>query len=172
MFDTLFRYPSVLARHRDGPSARERECFLIYCASEGATRQTLLGLASELLLVARRINLGDDRSIDLQEVKAACERWVRHQRRHRRIRDARFCRQRFVQTATHWLRFLGRLEQPPEKPAVFADLIDEFADYMCNERGLSPHTIHNRCWHVQAFLRMSITDRRDVARHQPAKARP
>ena len=152
MFDTLFHYPSVLARHRDGPSAQERECFLIHCASAGATRQTLLHLASELLLVARQIKLSDDRSINLQEVEAACERWVRHQRRRGRIRDPRFCRQRFVQTATHWLRFLGRLEQPPEKPAVFADLIDEFADYMRNERGLSPHTIHNRCWHVQAFL--------------------
>ena len=153
MFDTLFHYPGVLARHRDGPSAQERECFLIHCASAGATRQTLLHLASELLLIARHINLSDDSLIDFQEVEAACERWVRHQRRHRRIHDPRFCRQHFVQTATRWLRFLGCLEQPPAKPAAFTDLIDEFADYMRKERGLSPHTIHNRCWHVQAFLR-------------------
>ena len=152
MFDTLFRYPSVLARHRDGPSAQERERFLIHCASTGATRRTLLHLASELLLVARQINLGDDRLINLAEVEAACARWVRHQRRHRRIRDPWFCRQHFVRTATHWLRFLGRLEQLPNKPAAFAALIDEFADYMRKERGLSQHTIHNRCWHVQAFL--------------------
>ena len=107
MFDTLFHYPGVLARHRDGPSAQERECFLIHCASARATRQTLLHLASELLLIARHINLSDDSLIDFQEVEAACERWVRHQRRHRRIHDPRFCRQHFVQTATRWLRFLG-----------------------------------------------------------------
>jgi integrase/recombinase XerD len=144
MFDTLFQYPCVLARHRDGPLAQERECFLIDCASAGATRQTLLRLASELLLVARQIDLSDDRPIDLREVEAACERWVRHQRRHRRIRDPRFCRQRFVQTATQWLRFLGRLEQPPEKAPAFTHLVDEFADYMRNERGLSPCTIHSQ----------------------------
>jgi len=163
MFDTLFQYPRVLARHRDGPSAQERECFLIDCASAGATRQTLLRLASELLLVARQIDLSDDRSIDLREVEAACERWVRHQRRHRRIRDPRFCRQRFVQTATHWLRFLGRLEQPPEKPAAFTHLVDEFADYMRNERGLSPCTIHSQRWHVQAFLQWLVEQGGDIA---------
>jgi integrase/recombinase XerD len=152
MFDTLFHYPRVLARHSDGPSAQERECFLTHCASAGATQQTLLRLASELLLVARQIKLRNDRSIDLKEVEAACERWVRHQRRHRRIRDPQFCRQRFAQTAAHWLRFLGRLEEPPKKPSAFADPINEFATYMCNERGLSPHTIRGRCWHVQAFL--------------------
>ncbi|MCK7539545.1 MAG: hypothetical protein MZV63_55890 [Marinilabiliales bacterium] len=26
------------------------------------------------------------------------------------------------------------------------------ARHLRDERGLSPHTIHNRCWHVQAFL--------------------
>lgn len=152
MFETLFSYPRVLARHRDGPSALERERFLLDRANAGASRQTLLHLASELLLVARQLNPDLQKSIDVQEVQAAADRWARHQQQHGRIRDARFCRQRFVQTATGWLRFLGRMEEPLAKPAQFADTIGEFADYMCEERGLSPRTIHNRCWHVQAFL--------------------
>ena len=30
MFESLFRYPSVLARHRDGPAAEERRRFLFH----------------------------------------------------------------------------------------------------------------------------------------------
>lgn len=152
MFETLFQYPRVLARHRDGPSSLERERFLTHCERAGATRPTLLHLASELLLVARQISLSDNRLIDPQEVEVASDRWVRHQRRYGRVRDPKFCRQWFVQTATGWLRFLGRLVPPSPKPAAFADVIGEFADYMRVERDLAPHTIDNRCWHVQAFL--------------------
>ncbi len=152
MFANLFHYPRVLARHRDGPSSHERELYLTHCASAGTNRATLLHLASELLLVARFLNISDIGLIDSQEIELACNRWVRHQRRQRRIRDPRFCRQWFVQTATGWLRFLGRLESPPPKPVAFADLVDEFARYMRDERGLSTRTISNRCWHVQAFL--------------------
>ncbi|WP_429349406.1 site-specific integrase [Paraburkholderia sp. Clong3] len=51
-----------------------------------------------------------------------------------------------------WLRFLGRLqEQQPDTPP-FGDLVQRFDRYLREERGQSPHTIHNRCWHVQAFL--------------------
>ena len=152
MFESLFRHPRVLARHRDGPAAEERDRFLAHCACAGAAHASLLRLASELLLVARRIDISGATPIAPHEVEAAADGWVRHQRRHHRIRDPRFCRQRFVQVATDWLRFLARLESPPEMPGAGAGLVDEFANYMRRERGLSPHTIHNRCWHVQAFL--------------------
>lgn len=152
MFDTLFHYPRVLARHRDGPSSQERELFLTHCAKAGATRSTLLCLASELLLVARYFNLSDNRLIDPQEIEVASSRWVRHQRMQRRIRDATYCRQRFVQTTTGWLRFLDRLAPPPTKPVAFSVFIDDFVGYMRDERGLSPRTISNRCWQVQTFL--------------------
>ena len=152
MFDTLFQYPRVLARHRDGPATHERELFLTYCASVGAARPTLLHLASELLLVSRHLNLSDSRMVDPQEIELACNRWVRHQRGQRRIRESKYCRRWFVQTATNWVRFLGRLVPLPAQPLPFADVIDDFAAYMRKERGLSPRTIKNRCWHAQAFL--------------------
>ena len=152
MFDTLFRYPGVLARHRNGPSSHERDRFLTHCASAGASRPTLLCLASELLLVARYFDLSDNRLINPQEIEVACSHWVRHQRRQRRIRDATHCQRRFVQVATDWLRFLDRLVSPPTRPIGFGAWIDEFAGYMRDERGLSPRTISSHCWHVQSFL--------------------
>jgi integrase/recombinase XerD len=152
MFDSLYYYPSVLARHREGPSAEDRDRFLAHCADYGAAQTTLLRLAPELLLIARRIDVSGARMVRLEEVKAAADRWVGYQRRHHRIRSARFSRERFVQVATHWLRFLGRLQEPEQAPQAFAELSVELATHLRDERGLSTHTIHNQCWHVQAFL--------------------
>ncbi len=152
MFDSLYHYPSVLARHREGPSAEDRVRFLAHCADDGAAQTTLLRLARELLLIARRIDVSGARMVRLEEVKAAADRWVCFQRRHHRIRSAGFSREHFVQVATHWLRFLGRLQEPEQAPQAFAELSVEWARHLRDERGLSPHTIHNQCWHVQAFL--------------------
>jgi integrase/recombinase XerD len=41
MFETLFKYPRVLARHREGPVADARERFLTYCAEQGLARESL-----------------------------------------------------------------------------------------------------------------------------------
>lgn len=164
MFETFFHYPRVLARHLAGPSAKERDQFLTHCAHAGAARESLLRLASELLLVARRIDVSGTTAVAPREVEAAADGWVRHQRRHRRIRDPRFCRQRFVQVATDWLRFLERLQTTPEEPGADADLVDDFANDMRLQRGLSPRTIHNRCWHVQAFLHWLSEQRCSIAK--------
>ena len=45
MFEELFVYPKVLARHRAGPLADAREQFLAHCAGYGAARHTLLCIA-------------------------------------------------------------------------------------------------------------------------------
>lgn len=153
MFDSLFHYPRVVARHCDGPAAEERERFLKHYASSGAAQQTLACLASELLLVARRMNFDGNKSITVEEVDAAADRWVRYQQRHHRIRDPKFSRQRFIQVATSWFRFLARLQQPEPETLEDADLIHAFSRYMGEERCLSPRTIENRSWHVHAFLR-------------------
>jgi len=57
MFEDLFTYPKVLARHRAGPSADARERFLAHCAGCGAARGTLLRFANELMVVAERIDV-------------------------------------------------------------------------------------------------------------------
>jgi len=152
MFETLYRYSRVLVRHLEGPAAEERDRFVTHCVEAGAARESVLRLASDLLLVAQRLDIHGTRTIAPEEIGLAADRWVRHQRRLGRIRTARFSRQRFVQVATDWLRFLGRLEATPVMRGAGAELVDEFAAYMRLERGLSPHTVHNRCWHVQAFL--------------------
>jgi hypothetical protein len=152
MFESLYRYSRVLARHLDGPAAEERDRYVEHCAAGGAARESLLHLASELLVVAQHLNINGTCAISTEEITTAADRWVRRQRRRGRISAARYSRQRFVQVATDWLRFLGRLEPAPATRGPSADVVDEFAAYMRLERGLSQHTVSNRCWHVRAFL--------------------
>ena len=152
MFESLFRYSRVLTRHLDEPAAEERDRYVEHFAAGGAACESVLHLASELLVVAQRLDINGTRAISTEEIATAADRWVRHQRRRGRISTARYSRQRFVQVATDWLRFLGRLEPTPATQDPCADMVDEFATYMRLERGLSQHTISNRCWHIRAFL--------------------
>jgi hypothetical protein len=113
MLESLYRYSRVLARHLDEPAAEERDRYVEHCAAGGAARESVLHLASELLVVAQRVDINATRAISTEEIATAADRWVRHQRRRGRISTARYSRQRFVQVATDWLRFLGRLEPAP-----------------------------------------------------------
>lgn len=152
MFDTLFHYPSVLARHSEGPFAVEREQYLQFCASGGTAQSTLLGMASELLVIASRIDLTGSRIVSMAEICIAADQWVGYQRRQHHITSIKYSRERFIYTATSWCRFLGRLEYPDCPLPAFACAVDAFADCMLKERGLSPKTVHNYCWHAHTFL--------------------
>lgn len=57
MFETLFKYPRVVARHRTGPLAEAREQFLKHCANQGLAGAPLLRHARELLVIAARIEI-------------------------------------------------------------------------------------------------------------------
>lgn len=162
MFETLFRYPRVFARHLDGPAAEERDRFLAHFAASGATRDSVSNLASLLLVVAQHLDVSGTRAISTEEVSSVADCWVRQvRRRGRSISPGR--RQRFVQVATDWLRSMGRLQLLSAKPAAGTDLIDEFVTQMRRERGLSPRTISGRCWHVREFLTWLADHHSDAA---------
>ena len=69
MFETLFQYPAVVARHRSGPFAEAREGFLNHCASQGFARATLLVYARELLVIAKRIDITMGEAIGLSTIR-------------------------------------------------------------------------------------------------------
>jgi integrase/recombinase XerD len=163
MFEDLFSYPKVLARHRTGPSVDARERFLAHCAGYGAARGTLLRLANELLVVAERIDVDSGKSYLLADVEAAAERWTRYQLRRGRAHSKRWPRVQFIQVATAWLRFLGCLEERSAESKAFADQVDDFIAYLRDERGLSTSSLHARRWHVECFLRTSVKGKNSIA---------
>lgn len=152
MFESLFKYPRVLARHQEGPAAEARQRFLNHCSDQGMARATLLRNAREVLVIADRIDVTTGRTITQQEIEGAADRWARDQHKRRRVQEPSWSRALFIQTASSWLRFLQVLEKPESKASPLADQIADFAAYMQDERGLSPVTIHNQCWHVEKFL--------------------
>lgn len=150
MFERLFRYPKVLARHAEAPFATERERFLQHCADQGMAYETLIGKANELLVITRRLDLSAAK-VTREHIYMAAERWARHQRRRGRCHGLRWPRERFTQVATDWLAFMGRLEiVKSERPGE--QWIQSFATHMRDERGLSPHTIRIDCWFIARFF--------------------
>lgn len=162
MFETLYSYPQVLRRHREGPWAVERERFLAHCVEQGVAFATLREIAAELLVVARYFRIGEAR-FSTQDVEAAAGHWVRFQRRRKRIHDCRWSRQRFISTANSWLGFLDCLERSNQETKPFTHLIDEFSAFMRDERGLSARTIAGRCWQVRHLLDSLQTAKRSLA---------
>ena len=152
MFDTLFRYPAIVARHQGGRFAAARERFLGHYAGQGMAHATLQRYAQELLVVAERIDITVGEAIESSVIDAAADHWAREQHQRHRAGGQRWSRELFVQTATDWLRFLGRLEVPKPKIVPFVDLIADFAAHRRDERGLSPATVRNQNWHVEKFL--------------------
>ena len=152
MFETLFKYPGVLARHRGGPFTDLRERFLVHCADQRMAHATLLRVANELLVVAGRMDLTAERQISLAEIEAAADEWSRYQQRRHRAHCQKWSRERFIQTAVPWLRFLGRFQEKEHQQRPYEHIVQDFASFMRNERGLSEVTIGGRCWQVNKFL--------------------
>lgn len=89
--------------------------------------------------------------ITYQEIEFAVDHRVRLLR-STRVNESRDSRLLFIHIATAWLRFLGCLEEQQRKQEPFAPYIDEFVQFMRDQRGLSPVTIKNYRNEIWNFL--------------------
>lgn len=163
MFEELFISPAVLHRHREAPWATERARYLAYRAEQGYARPTLLRLARELRVVARHLDLAPGRAVPPEQIAAAAEQWAERQRRRGQARSRHWSRGLFVQVATEWLRWLGRLPEPVAAPVPWSAEVEAFADWMQREQRLAPATIRCRRWHLVKFLRWYAPHARSLA---------
>ena len=152
MLENLFTYPAVRARHKKAALFEERDCYLTYRAKDGCAHATLLRIARELLQIVQVLDLSSTSDVNITHIKSAADRWARQQCRHGRAKTMKWSRELFIQVATDWLYFLGRLNHVAEEPPSFEGLIKDFANWMESERGLSLITIRNYSWHVKKFL--------------------
>ena len=152
MFDQFFGKLSAVVHHKAAPYAAERERFLEHCTQQGYTRDYLKRLAATLLVAAYELHSHGGLRASPEDLEAAADR-VQQLRSHlHRHGDAEEYRELFIRTATRWLLFVGCLHVPAVRPRPFAGLMDDFAQWMTQERGLSPNTIQNRRWHIDRFL--------------------
>ncbi|MEI8376476.1 MAG: tyrosine-type recombinase/integrase [Planctomycetota bacterium] len=136
MFDKLFKYRSIVARHREGPMRAERLAYLTHLANQGYARSTLRQISSDLVVIVRTLGLASGRrkTMTRDEVR-------------RKVAG-----QRPFWCAVRWLKFMGRLQQRPMPLTPCAKKIKAFADYMEREVELSPATIYSRCCRVTRLL--------------------
>jgi integrase/recombinase XerD len=152
MFDQLFTKLSAVVHHRAAPYAAERERFLEHCAQQGYSRNNLQKMAATLLVAAHELHSHEGLRASPEDIEAAADRVQQLRSDLHRHGDAQTYREVFVGVTTQWLIFTGDLRVPTVQPRHFSGLLDDFAQWMTQERGLSPHTIQNRRWHVERFL--------------------
>ncbi|MER9708335.1 hypothetical protein NKJ10_29855 [Mesorhizobium sp. M0204] len=148
MFEDLFAYPKVVARHHDGPEAPKRLRYLKHLADQRAARETLLRTARELLVIAERLDLSGGRRVRQAEIDAAAQSWARYQHARNRACGEKWSRRLFHDVTAAWLCFLGQLDEPaPNGPKAHCEKVDD-----AYQRGLSASTLANQRWQVEIFL--------------------
>ena len=162
MFETLFKYPAVISRHREAPLASDRESYLVHRARDGTSVATLRRIARELYVIVREMDLRST-TISLDAIESAAEYWARRQRRRGRVGQTRWSRSLFVQVAQDWLGFLGRLQGAEVEAACYGPMVQDFSRVLRAERGLSAATIRDYSWYVEKFLGWLDALRRDLA---------
>jgi integrase/recombinase XerD len=151
MFDAIYKYPGTIGRHRAAPLVEQRVRYLAHCKEHGAAVGTLQLTAQMMLVVIEELHLKGECRVGRRKIVDAADRWANREPRHYNVKHARKAKSHFISVATQWFQFLGWLRvRKVERP--YAHMIQEFADYMIRERGLSPHTLRPQCWLVNDFL--------------------
>ena len=136
MFETLFIYPRVLRRHREGPLAEERAAYLSELAAQCVAPATLIKQARCCLRVAVELERWPaDRCFDNAEVREMASRYAARCR----AASSRNAREHFRATAIDLLRRLARLRLVPtglshRYEAMLCEFIGSVANLM-NGRG-------------------------------------
>jgi integrase/recombinase XerD len=153
MFDQLFKDSRARTRHRDGPLAEERRRYLVHCGEQQMGLKTLLEIARFTLAAANSLRLAERPSelFTREEIKAVADRWKSRRSIQLSLPALSSTSRLFTRHATRWLSFLGRL-QPTITTQPYAEQLTKFANYMRQERGLSPRTIEFNCRVAREFL--------------------
>jgi integrase/recombinase XerD len=154
MFETLFTYPSVLRRHREGPLAAERAGYLAHLATQAMAHGTLLRRASYCLCVAVEAQRWpDDHCFDIEEIQSLAAAWSSERATGGRASSPRWPNEHFRFAATEFLRWLGRLRPtPPPGPGRYDVQLDDFVVAQQGRRWQSEATCRSARWQIGRFL--------------------
>jgi site-specific recombinase XerD len=154
MFDTLFTYPAVLARHRDGPLALERARYLEGLAAQGMAHETLLWRARYALCVAREIaGWPADHLFAGHDIGEIAIAWATKRVAGGRAESRRWPEELFRFAATDFLRSIGRLaSSPPATPGRYDREIEDFVAVQHEGRWPSEATCRAGRWQVGRFV--------------------
>ena len=130
MFETLVSTDRALARHRDGPLAAQRNLYLLHCADQGGTRESLRLRARSILWVAEHMSPNDFGKVDASRLHEIVYGSVSL------ATPAPTTAATLVSFARPWLKYLGWWPQV-EDCIPFAPALENFVAWMRDERGLT-----------------------------------
>jgi integrase/recombinase XerD len=162
MFEKLFEKAGTVVAHRAAPYAHERELYLEHLASEGYSLASLRRIAPCLVAIAHELRDCPDLAPREEEIQAVTERATRLHSEFSVFGNVEHFRESFARETKRWLIFLGRFQPAKRKPLPFEKLIDHYAEWMKNERGLAPSTIEGRRWKLKWFLNWFSNKHRPV----------
>jgi site-specific recombinase XerD len=136
-----------------GPLLQERLRFITHRIEQGLDRWSLREIARYLIIVARYLRLEErpDDIISRDEIEQQALCWAA-QPTVRKPADSARARECFRRNATHWLRFLGRLQPPEESAHSFPQETLAYTQYLRQERGLAETTITSLLYGLRDFL--------------------
>ena len=107
-----------------------------------------------LLVVIRRLDLPErgTQRVSAPQVRRVARLWAKQQQQRCRAKQQKWSETLLVQTATAWLQFLGRLQEPPVRSAAYAGWLGRFVTHL-TETGKASATIGNYQWQAHHFLR-------------------
>ena len=153
MFDTLFRYPAVLRRHRDGPLAPERAAYLAGLAARGHAPGTLLKCARYCLAIAhQRQATPHDQPFTTAAIDLLAGVWAAGRVEGRHAAAPRWPPVHFRAIATDFLKMLGRGTPPPAVVRLDEKEVDDCVIAEQRDRLRSPRTCRNRRWQIERLL--------------------
>ncbi len=154
MFETLFSYPGVLRRHREGPLAAERAAYLEGLVAQGAARATVLRRAGYCLWIARELQRWPrEHRFRVAEVEGLAAAWAAGRVAGGRAGAPRWPQEHFRFAARDFLKGLGRLIPPAAPPPGRYDTqLEEFVTAQRQGPWPSPATCASRRWHLRRFL--------------------
>jgi len=163
MFETLYLYPAIVRRHREGPLAVERVAYLEGVAAEGAAHATLLRQAVGCLLVAREIERWPtDHLFDDGEIEGLASAWASKRIAEGEASGPRWPQDYFRLVATGFLRSMGRLRPPPAAaPGLYEQQLDDFIAAQREGRWPSEASQRSARWQVGRFL--AYLEQQDIA---------
>ena len=148
----LFKQDETVKRYLAAPLVRSRLTYLCHRAEHGAKPSTLRHITAFQVNMVRYLELGEEGKVTMSEIQAAAQLWASQDPAHRGG-DLAIAQSHFVSHAAGWLRFMGRLKVPATSTHPYSAEVEEFTEYMRQERGWSDATIRYRRKQADDFLR-------------------
>jgi hypothetical protein len=125
MFETLFHYPAVLRRHRDGPLATERAAYLAALAARGHAPSTVRKCARYCLAIAVQLQTTPHaQPFTTADIDRLAGRWAAGRVAGRHAAGLRWPQMHFRAIATDFLKMLRRWTPPPVVVRLYATQVE------------------------------------------------